>query len=69
MTVFDVLKNWPVEAVLAGMIILLVFVLLIPLVLRLAGLQGQQIIDVLTLTTQFCINLVREFRDQNKSSP
>jgi len=42
-------------------------VVLVPLSLRLAGLSGQQIIDVLTLTTQFFINLVREFRAQNKS--
>lgn len=66
MTVFDLLKNWPAEAVLAALIVLCVFALLIPVVLRLAGLQGQQIIDVLTMTAQFAINLVRAFKEQNK---
>ena len=69
MTVFDLLKNWPAQTVLTGLLMVLVFLLLIPLVLRLSGLQGQQIIDVLKMTAQFAINLIEAFRAQNKDNP
>jgi len=65
-TIFDLLKNWPAEAILGALVVICIFALLVPVVLRIAGLQGQQIIDVMTLTLQFFINIVREFRAQNK---
>jgi len=52
--------------VLGAMGIVACVVLLVPLALKLAGLSGQQIADVLSLTMQFFINLIGEFRAQNK---
>jgi len=48
--------------------LLVLLVLLVPISLRLAGLTGQQIADVLAMTWQFFTNIVREFRAQNKST-
>ena len=42
-------------------------ILLIPLALRLAGLTGVQIVDVIKLTLQFFVNLAASFRDENKN--
>lgn len=42
-------------------------ILLIPLVLRLAGLSGKQIVDTIALTLQFFRGLVQSFRDENKN--
>lgn len=62
----DILHAIP-EGVLGALIVaIVVLMLFIPLALRLAGLSGQQIVDVLTLTLQFFTNLVSEFRSQNK---
>jgi len=46
--------------------IIALFLLLIPVALKIAGLTGQQITDTLALTMQFFVNIVREFRAQNK---
>lgn len=62
----DMISKLPQE-VLSGLIVAtVVLVLFVPLALRVAGLTGQQIADLLTLTMQFFINLAREFRAQNK---
>lgn len=60
------LSNLPASIIvgLAGLLALIVLGL--PLALRVAGLTGQQIADLLALTMQFFINLVHEFRAQNK---
>jgi len=60
------LSKWPTEAILGAIAILGLIVLLVPVALKFAGLTGQQIADVLNLTMQFFINLVAEFRAQNK---
>jgi len=62
----EILRNAP-QSLILGVLGLMVLLLLgIPLALKVAGLTGQQIVDVLTLTMQFFINLVGEFRTQNK---
>ena len=38
----------------------------IPIALRIAGLTGEQIVSVLTMTMQFVSNLVSAFRQKNK---
>jgi len=68
MTIIDVLAKAPASLILGVLALALVFILLVPLALRLAGLTGEQIADTLKLTMQFFINLVAEFRAQNKSS-
>lgn len=60
------LPNVPADAILIALGIIALVVLFVPVVLRLAGLTGQQISDVIGLTLQFFINLVKEFRAQNK---
>lgn len=61
------LANLPASLIvgLAGLLVLVILAL--PLALRVAGLTGQQIADLLGLTMQFFINLLHEFRAQNKS--
>ena len=61
-------SNLPASLIvgLAGLLVLIVLGL--PLALRVAGLTGQQIADLLALTMQFFINLVHEFRSQNRNS-
>ena len=66
MTIIDVLSKAPASLILGVLALALVFVLLIPLALRLAGLSGLQIADTLKLTMTFFLNLVSEFRNQNK---
>lgn len=64
-----ILQNIPQTLILGviGMVALLA--LLLPVALRIAGLTGAQIVDVLTLTMQFFLNLIQEFRAQNKNGP
>lgn len=62
----EVLAALPQTVILAILVVIMVVVLFVPVALRLAGLTGQQIQDVIALTMQFFINLVREFRAQNK---
>lgn len=64
----DILSKIPQTVILGVFGLFVVVVLLVPISLRLAGLTGQQVVDVITLTLQFFINLVREFRTQNKSN-
>lgn len=45
----------------------LVTIILIPVFLRLAGLSGAQIIDLISITWRMVIDLVRAFREENKS--
>jgi len=56
----------PAGVILDAVIVALVFVLLVPIALRVAGLSGAQITDVLKLTMQFCLNLIEEFRKENQ---
>jgi len=44
----------------------LLFLLLAPIALRIAGLTGRQIVDTLAMTWQMIIGLVRAFREENK---
>jgi len=60
------LDKLPANILFGVVVVLAIVILLVPVALRLAGLTGQQITDVLTLTMQFFVNLVREFRAQNK---
>lgn len=56
----------PENIVIVALVLIAIVVLLVPISLRLAGLTGQQIAEVIGQTMQFAINLVREFRAQNK---
>lgn len=60
------MSNVPENVIIAFIAIVALLVVIVPLALRLGGLTGQQVVDVITLTLQFFINLVREFRAQNK---
>lgn len=46
----------------------MLLLLLIPIALKLAGLTGQQIADVLAMTWQMLIQLVQALRAENKAS-
>lgn len=61
----DVLQS-PAGLVLAvfGLCVLLA-VVLAPVALRIAGLTGAQIIELLRATMEFVVTVVREFRDGN----
>jgi len=59
--------NLPENIVVAALALAALLIVLVPFSLRIAGLSGQQIMDTISLTLQFFINLVREFRAQNKS--
>lgn len=66
---FDILAalhNLPASLVIGLFALFVLLVLCIPLTLRVAGLTGQQIADLLSLTMQFFINLAHELRAQNK---
>lgn len=65
MTIFDVLHDAPASLVLGALGLLVLLILAVPLALKIAGLSGQQISDLLSLTLQFFINLLHEFRAQN----
>jgi len=67
MTIIDVLSKAPASLILGALALMLVFVLLIPLSLRLAGLTGQQVADTIKMTLTFFLTLVDEFRNQNKT--
>lgn len=60
------MSNLPENVVIALILIIALVVIIVPLALRIGGLTGQQVVDVITLTLQFFINIVREFRAQNK---
>jgi hypothetical protein len=60
------LSKFPPEILFGVVVVLAILVLLIPIALRIAGLTGQQITDTISLTLQFFVNIVREFRAQNK---
>ena len=61
----EILKTLPQSAITGVLIVVLVVTIFLPIALRVAGLTGQQIVDLLTLTMQFFVNLIREFRSQN----
>jgi len=64
--VIELLKSLP-ASLFSGLIVsVVVVVLFVPIALRVAGLSGQQIVDVLAMTTRFFLELVREFRNENK---
>jgi len=60
--------NLPENVAITLIVVCALVVVIVPLALRLAGLTGQQIYDVLALTLQFFINLIKEFRAQNKDT-
>jgi len=67
--VLEIIKDIP-QTVLSGSIVaMVVLFLFVPIALRVAGLSGQQIQDVLAMTTRFFLELVREFRAENKEKP
>lgn len=55
----------PVLAALGGLLVLLVIG--VPLALRLAGLSGSQIVEVIKLTLQFLVNFAQSLRQENKN--
>lgn len=57
------LSESPVLALLGAVVV--VAIVLIPVFLRLAGLSGAQIIDVINITGRMIVDLVRAFRDEN----
>lgn len=63
----DLLRALPENVVISFVVVVALVVVVVPLSLRAAGLTGQQIQDVIALTLQFFINLVREYRAQNSS--
>jgi len=67
--VADIISKLPESLILGVLVIAALFVLLMPLALKFAGLTAAQIVDVLTMTTKFFIEIVREFRNENKSAP
>lgn len=60
------LSNLPASVIVGVVAILGLIIIAIPIALKLAGLTGQQIADLLALTMQFFINLIHEFRAQNQ---
>lgn len=62
------LSTLPTALILGVVGLLAIIIIFVPIALRIAGLTGQQIADVLGLTMQFFVNIVREFRAQNKNS-
>lgn len=62
------LSNLPASLIVGLVGLMVLIVLGLPVALRVAGLTGQQIADLLALTMQFFINLVHEFRSQNHNS-
>jgi hypothetical protein len=63
----ELIKLITPEAVLLALAIVALFLLLVPLVLRLAGLTGEQVSMVLSETMRFFLALVDELRQQNKN--
>lgn len=62
-----VLSSSPALALLG--LALLVALVFAPAALRLAGLSGLQIVELLRSTMTFVVELVRQFRAQNKEPP
>ena len=60
------LSHYSGDVLLAALGLMILLILAVPLALKLAGLSGQQIADLLTLSMQFFVNLLHEFRAQNK---
>lgn len=52
----------------AGLVVLLL-ILLLPLALRLAGLTGAQILELLRATMAFIIEAIKTFRSTNNGEP
>lgn len=65
--IINALSNLPASVLVGTVALLVILVLFIPVALRVAGLTGQQIVDVLTLSLRFFIDLVHEFRAQNQN--
>jgi len=63
----EILKAAPESLILGVLAIAALIVLGVPLALKIAGLSGQQIADVLAMATRFFLELVREFRAENGS--
>jgi len=63
----EFLKNLPASLFSGLIVAIVVVVLFVPIALRVAGLSGQQIMDVLVITFRAFIDLVRDFREKNKS--
>jgi len=61
----QILEN-PLLAALGALVLLAV--ILAPAALRVAGLTGGQIIELLKATMQFIVEVVRSFRSENKSN-
>jgi len=53
--------------IIAVVVVLGLLALTVPVALRVAGLSGQQIADLLMATMRFFINLLQAFRAQNKN--
>jgi len=66
MTFWGWLAQAPQDVILGVMIVLVIFLIAMPVALRFAGLSGQQIADLLSLTLQFFVNLLHEFRADNQ---
>jgi len=62
------LSTLPESVIVAVVVTFALLVLLVPIALRIAGLTGQQVSDTISLTLQFFVNIVREFRAQNQDS-
>jgi len=60
------LLSSPVLALLGALLVLLIIA--VPLALRLAGLSGKQIVEVITLTLQFLVNFAQSLRDDNRAN-
>jgi len=59
------LSRYPGDILVALFGLLVLLILSIPLALKLAGLSGQQIVDVISLTLQFFADSVRKSRAGN----
>lgn len=67
MDALDALGRSPLLAAVGLLVVLAI--LLAPIALRLAGLSGGQIAELLKSTMSFVVLLIREFRTSNKQSP
>lgn len=63
LTLVQSLLSSPV--VIAGGILLVVVLLFVPLALKVAGLSGEQILELLKLVAQDIVFLVKMFQDKN----
>jgi len=65
--ILNALANSPLLAV-VGLVVVLA-VILAPAALSIAGLSGSQIIELLKATMAFIVEVIKEFRSNNKSPP